>query len=124
MVGEDVVIIRAAETTDRYGNTELDWDDTTEFTLKHCAVAPISGSEDNDGRTAVITGMTVYASPDVATGFYGWSELGEPLEAVWPQDRLRLRGDEYPVDGRIFVWRNPFDGQIKGVEIQVVRVDG
>lgn len=124
MIGEEVTVLRATVTTDAYNNDQRDWSDPDEYVLAGCAIAPSSTSEDNNGRTAVVTGLTVYATPEAATGAYGWTAYGDPLVIVLATDRLRIRGHVYEVVGEIGEWVDPFDNQTEGVEIQTQKVVG
>ena len=123
--GETVVIVRPATVIDRYNNETPDWDDTTEFVLKNCGIAPGASDEVTDGRELGLeVDFTVYVSPVAGTGIYGWSEFGEPIEAIQPSDRLRFRGQTHGVVGPIEVWRNPFTGWRPGCVVMTKRTEG
>ena len=123
--GEPVVIVRPETSTDRYGNRTLDWGETREFTLASCGVAPGAPEEEmRDREHGVVIDHTLYVTPDVATGVYGWSVYGESLEAIWPTDRLRFRGEDHEVVGRIRLWVSPFTGRRAGVVVSTRRVEG
>jgi hypothetical protein len=91
MTGEDVVILTASTATDEYGNTIEDWDNPTETTVT--TIAPLEprpvGEAFIDSRNAVTSGWTLYlpAGTEVA-----------------PRDRVRVRGEEYPVQGQPADW--------------------
>ena len=109
MIGETVTRQRATVTTGRYGDETIDWSNPDEVDITNCAVAPRNDSEENDGRTAVIVGFTVYTPPGAD---------------VLPSDRLVIRGTVNEVDGEASVWVNPFVNINEGSEIQTRRVDG
>lgn len=108
-MSETVTVLRAAATTDRYQNTVADWTDPVRTDVAGCMVAPRSSSEDNDGRTAMIVGLTVYLP------------AGTDLQ---PADRLEVRGVVYEVDGEPGDWRNPYTDTRAGLEVAVQRVTG
>lgn len=123
--GETVVIVRPAMVTDRYNNSEPDWDNASEFTLASCGIAPGAPAEFTEGRESGIeVDHTLYVTPDAGTGIYGWSVYGEPLEAIWPSDALRFRGYTHAVVGSIQVWRNPFTGWRPGCVVLTKRTEG
>lgn len=123
--GEPVVIVRPAMILDRDNNEAPDWDDVTEFTLPQCAIAPGAVFEDLDGREhGIEADFTIYVTPAAGTGIYGWSEYGEPIEAIWPTDRLRFRGDDHDVVGPIDVWVSPFTGWRPGCVVRTKRTEG
>lgn len=123
--GEPVVVVRPAMTADRYGNQTPDWTNTAEYELTGCAVAPGSMDEHLDGReSGVEVDHTLYVTADVGTGIYGWSVYGESLEAIWPTDRLRFRGEEHEVVGRVAIWEDPNTGYRPGCVVRTKRMEG
>ncbi len=108
MFGETVTVrTRTPGADDRYGNPTYTWADAA---VDGCAVAPRSSAEPAQvGRSAVITGLTVY----LPTG----TEIG-------PHDRLVIRGTEYEIEGEPGDWRNPYSGRRPGIEVAVRRVEG
>ena len=123
--GEQVTVVRPALTTDRYNNETPNWDDTTEFVLCGCAVAPGNITEDTEGReSGQRVDHTLYVTADVATGMLGWTAFGQPLEAIWPTDRLRFRGRLSDVVGEIDVWVNPSSGNRPGCVVRTTRTEG
>lgn len=107
--GETVTIIRpgAATTVDAYGNDIPGT--STETDVAGCAVAPAGGSEDVQARDQVRQGLTV------------WLPYGTDVQ---PTDLLRIRGDEYSVDGTASTWRSPFTGFTGPVQVSATRVTG
>lgn len=123
--GEQVDVVRPAFVTDRYNNREPDWDNATEFALTGCAIAPGNTTETTEGReSGQQVDHTLYVTPDAGTGIYGWSVYGEPLEAIWPTDRLRFRGRLSDVVGEIDVWVNPSSGNRPGCVVRTTRTEG
>ena len=109
MTGETVTVLTGVASVDRYGNAILDWSTPTERQVAGCAVAPRSSSEDRDGRAGVIVGLSLYLP------------AGCRLTA---QERVRVRGVDYEVDGEPGDWRDPFDGVAAGVEVALRVVHG
>ena len=107
---ETVTRLRATTTTNRYSDTERDWSNPDELAIDGCAVAPRDSPETpGDNRDGIIIGFTVYA-PEGAD--------------VTATDRLRVRGDDYDVDGEPAVWVNPWTSVEEGVEIRTRVVNG
>lgn len=110
MQGETVTRLRVTSTTDAWNNVVPgDWSTAARLDIPHCAVAPHASTEDNVGRTAVITGLDVY----MPTG-----------TDLLPTDRLEVRGGVYEVVGDVADWRNPFTGARPGMVAVVQRVEG
>lgn len=95
---------------DRYGNPVTGWGPPVLWGV--WAVAPRESVEpDERGRTAVITGKTVYG----------------PLPCpVGPHDRVVLAdGGTYEVEGEVGVWdHNPHGGNQRGVVVNLERSEG
>lgn len=106
-MAETVVVLRSAVATDDYGDETVGTD--TETAYDGCAVAPRYSSEDNDNRSAVIVGITVYFPPGAD---------------VLPTDRMSVRDQVYRVDGDPGRWINPFTNVERGLEVAGVRVSG
>lgn len=107
---ESVTRLRGTTVENRYGDDQWDWTDPAELTITGCAVAPRDSTEDhNEGRQAVLIGFTVYAPAGTV---------------VLPSDRLRIRGDDFEVDGEPGAWISPFSDVEEGVEIGTRRVTG
>lgn len=87
------------------------------YSLSHviegCAVAPRTSTEDNDRRTTVIVGLTLYGPYDAD---------------LLARDRVVLPGEEprklrtYRVVGDVGRWRSPFTGWAPGFEVALERV--
>lgn len=109
MISEAVTRQRAGTTTDRYGNTVLDWTNPDEDAIDGCAFAPTSTSEDYDQRAAVIQVPMLYAPP------------GADINAA---DRIVFRGTTFEVNGEPATWVDPFSGVEKGIEVPLRVVAG
>jgi hypothetical protein len=59
----DVTILTPATTTGRYGDTEKDWDNATETTVKGW-VSQRTGTEDHDQREAQVSDWILFLHPD------------------------------------------------------------
>lgn len=108
-MSETIVVQRATSSTDGYGDPSANWAAPVETTLTTRGVEPVSSSEVNDGRQAVIVGYRVYlpSGSDVAAG-----------------DRVVLRGATYEVDGLPADWRSPFGGRGGGMVVALKAVSG
>lgn len=100
---------RPAIGTDGYGDPITDWTTPTVTLLWARGVEPVSSSEDNDGRQAVITGFRVYLPSDAD---------------VLAGDRVLLRGATYDVDGQPADWRSPSSSGLGGLVVALKRVVG
>lgn len=108
--GESVIVRRGTVTASgRRNDTTVDWSDPTDTPVSDCLIAPRSSSEDNDGRTGVIVGVTVY----MPTG-----------TDVVATDRLVIRGVEHDVDGEPGDWRTPEHPECDGIEVAAKRTEG
>lgn len=109
--GETATIQRPTTTTDRYGNTVVDWSTPTETVVAGCAFAPRTTDEDRGNyRQGVIVGLTMYAPP------------GTNVTAT---DRIRRAdGTVFEVEGQPGEWANPFTGTDFGVQVALRRVQG
>lgn len=108
-MAETVIRQRPTATVDRYGDSVVDWTTPTEATYTTRAVEPVSSSEDNDGRQAVITGYRIYLDP------------GVDFQAG---DRAVLRGVTYDVDGEPADWRSPWGTDVGGVVVALKQTEG
>lgn len=92
MQGETVTVLSAGTTTDPYsGETTEDWSAPTERTATTIApLEPRPSSEPvQDARNAVVSGWTLYLP------------AGDPITA---RNRVRVRGEVYPVQGEPADW--------------------
>ena len=91
MQTETVTRLRASTTTDEYHNDLEDWSSPLELDIVTLAPAePRPSSEPaQDSRNAVVSGWTLY--------------LPEGSD-VTAQDRIRVRGQVYPVQGQPADW--------------------
>lgn len=106
MQGETVVVLTAGTTTDPYSDTQVEsWDAPTEREVTTVGpVEPRPSSEPvQDARNAVVSGWTLYLPP------------GDPIAA---DNRVRVRGVDYPVQGQ------PADWLGAGVVVQVFKTEG
>jgi hypothetical protein len=108
-VPEQVTRQRATASTDGYGDPALSWatPDTATFDVR--GVEPVSSTEDNDGRQAVITGYRLY----LAAG-----------ADVLPGDRVVLRGATYDVEGLPAAWASPGGSSVGGLVVALKGVSG
>jgi hypothetical protein len=109
--GETVIRLRVTSTTDAWNDTVGDWSTATELPIDGVAVAPTSSTEDLVGRTATITGTSLFIPTT------------DPLD-VLPTDRFRVRGVVHEVAGEIADWVSPWDGVRKGYVIALKKVEG
>lgn len=108
--GETVQVLSSSSTTDAYNNTVEDWATPTETAVADVAVEPRPSTEDNrDARNAVTSGFTLYMPAG---------------SVVTAKNRIRVRGDDYAVDGEPAEWRNPFTGWEPGLVVQTKRMEG
>lgn len=103
--GETVTVLSAGTKTDPYsGQNVEDWTTPTERSVK--TIAPLeprpSAEPVQDARNAVVSGWTVYLP------------AGDPVTA---RDRLRIRGEVFPVQGEPADWG-------AGVVVQAFRTEG
>ena len=102
-----VDIIRAASSTDAYGDPTLDWDTATTTSEVPAWVQPRTTSEVTGGRSAVLT---------------EWMAFLPPETDVAAHDRLRWEGRLYDVDGDpAYLW-NPSGPH--HVEVPLTRITG
>lgn len=108
--GETVQVLSSSSTTDAYNNTVEDWTTPTETPVEDVGVEPRPSTEDNrDARNAVTSGFTLYMPAG---------------SVVTAKNRIRVRGDDYAVDGEPAEWRNPFTGWEPGLVVQTKRMEG
>lgn len=101
-MGERVIRLRAGTRQDSRGDDVADWTNPSRRSYTARGVEPVSSTEDNDNRQAVITGFRVYlpAGADVVAG-----------------DRVTLRGLTWEVDGRPADWRSPVGSSVGGLVV-------
>lgn len=110
IAGETVTVRRGTVTaTGRRNDTTTDWAEPTDTDVPDCLIAPRSTSEDHDGRSGVIIGVTVYMPSGTD---------------VLASDRLVIRGDEYDVEGEPGDWWTPQDPICDGIEVAAKRTEG
>lgn len=104
---ETVVVLTAGTTTDPYSGeaTGEDWDNPTEREVTTLAPAEPRPSDEpvQDARNAVTSGWTLYLP------------AGDPITRL---NRVRVRGEVYPVQGQ------PSDWMGAGVVVQAYRTEG
>ena len=105
--GEEVSRLRATPILDPYSQEEtgLDWTEVTELVIPRCAV--------DDSKTRETNGVDRNA---VVTDFVVWPDAQYDVTAA---DRLVIRGVECQIVGRPSTPRNPFTGDMPGMEITV-----
>jgi hypothetical protein len=108
-VAETLTRKRPGVRQDSRGDDLPDWTSTTDATYTVRAIEPVSSTEDNDGRQAVITGLRVYldSTADVAAG-----------------DRAVVRGTTYDVAGKPADWRSPFGTARGGLVVSLTATTG
>lgn len=108
--GETIVIRRGtAAASGRRNDGGTDWTDPVDTEVAGCLIAPRSTSENLDGRTGVIVGVTVYLP--------AWADITSA-------DRLVIRGELYDVNGEPGVWTSPGHPECDGIEVAAKRSEG
>jgi hypothetical protein len=101
--GKTLTLISTTTTTDPLGDSTTT---ETETLWGPCAVAPRYATESTDPRVPpVIVGKVIYG----------------PVVAIDSDDRIRIDGELYEVDGLPGVWESPFTGWAPGIEVPVKR---
>jgi hypothetical protein len=106
MRGETIVVLSAGTTTDPYsGESSEDWSTPTERTVATLVPAEPRPSQEptQEARNALVSGWTLYLP------------AGDPITSA---NRVRVRGEEYPVQGQ------PADWLGCGVVVQAFRTEG
>lgn len=106
---EAVVILNPGTRTDGYGDEVADWSDPTR-TEAEAICWPATSSENNDGRSALISGLNVLF-PDPC-----------PPEMTHTS-RIEARGATWEVAGDLGDWRSPWGWQ-PGHQVTLRRVEG
>ncbi len=108
---DEITVIRAGSSSDRYGDESPDWSEATEHTVRDCKVNPVAGNEDQgqlDDRAALTRRWNLAAPP------------GADIKAT---DRIRWDGSVYEVEGEVLKWRSPLGG-VDHLYVQLVRWEG
>jgi len=106
MQTETIVVLSPGTTTDPYSNEPVeDWSTVTERSVTTLAPAEPRPSNEpvQEARNAVVSGWTLYLP------------AGDPITS---HNRVRVRGEEYPVQGE------PADWLGAGVVVQAYRTEG
>ena len=90
------------------GSTVFDWDNASHETIKNCNVQQSGTSLDQQGRFAVMDGLTLYAPP------------GSDIQAG---DRIEYAGKTYVIDGDPREWVSP-TGTVSTVQCPLKRWEG
>lgn len=105
-MSEIVTVTLLLETEDRFGDDTL----TEDGTIPGCIWAPTRTDEDENGRSQVIRGRTLY--PPAGAMIKPEHRVRFPDQSVW-----RVVGD-------LGEWQSPFTGWAPGNEVQLERVTG
>jgi len=92
MIGETVTVLTAGTVVDPYSSQNAeDWDHPTERVVTTIAPPEPRPSDEpvQDARNAVVSGWTLYLPP------------GDPITRY---NRVRVRGEVYPVQGQPADW--------------------
>lgn len=107
-----ITVVRAARTTDRYGNPVLDWDAATRHDVRRCRVQPVQGSRVNMAETIPRDG--------VETRRRVFIPAGADIDHL---DRIEYLGLTYQIDGDVDAWPSP-TGRLAHIELMLSRVEG
>lgn len=103
-----VTIIRADRTEDRYGDSVLDWDNSSEHEVEKCILLPVEGEE------------TLSLESDQVIS--RWT-LDAPYDAdITALDRVRYNDVTYEVDGSVQHWESP-TGRLNHLEVMLKRLE-
>jgi hypothetical protein len=105
MRGETVTVLAAGTVTDPYSDEDTEsWDEPTERDVVTVAPPEPRPSDEpvQDARNSVVSGWTLYLPP------------GDPITRT---NRVRVRGEVYPVQGQPADWP-------MGVVVQAYRTEG
>ncbi|URN11367.1 hypothetical protein LUW77_03495 [Streptomyces radiopugnans] len=107
-----IVRLRAAETTDRYGNTKRDWSAPERLTVTGVNVQPagVPARSDEDTTDRQVT----------VTGWHLSTPKGVDLD-LEETDRVEWEGLTLQVDGKVGRWR--VAGRVHHVEAALKEVD-
>jgi head-tail adaptor len=105
---QTVTVLRAAETTDRYGNPMSDWSSPNTHDISGCVLQPLAGEET--------------LSLDADSVLSRWS-LDTPADAdLTATDRVSYAGEVYEVDGQIGDWPSP-TGRLRHRQAMLKRLE-
>lgn len=112
MYGQACVRLRATPSTDRYGDTVLDWSNPDRAPIDDVNIQPLSQDEDDRStRSPVITTWRITSRP------------GVDLD-VGADDRIEWDGDTWTVEGEVARWPDPETALLHHVELTIRRVRG
>lgn len=112
MMGETVYVLTAGSRTDPYSGEAVydDWSNATSVTVENVLCEPRpSGEPTQEARNAVTSGWTLYF-------------LTIPTVNPTPQNRIKVRGVIYEVDGEAADWR--LSGWTPGLIVQTKLTEG
>jgi hypothetical protein len=112
---QSVTRLRAAETTDRYGNPSLDWSDPDEKTIQAVTVEPLGGSGAS-GAAAVMF------DSEGGKLISRWNLHADSTADINTGDRIKYGGIIYDIDGAVFSQPSP-SGRLDHLEILLKRTD-
>lgn len=105
---------------DAHGNPAYTWPahtDDAAVEIDGAVVSPrsasgthLSAETSEVGREAIIVGLMLFLP------------AGSP--APEPVDRMHVRGEDYDVVGEPGVWKNPWSGRERGVQVALERTEG
>ena len=102
------VVRRTVDGVDAYGNAVREESEPVE--LAGCAYAPREGAEITaQGRLGVLVDGTLYVPP------------GADVQA---DDVIVMGGRRFEVDGDPAEWRSPYSGVVRGIAVQLRRMEG
>ncbi len=105
MQGNAVITIMRPGTFDAYGDPTVG--SFPVATISNAAVAPKQSPDINDhGRHGAVFGATVYLDPGVD---------------IRHSDQVDIEGVTWDVDGEPQYWTDPFTGQPKGIQVDLIR---
>lgn len=108
--GETVDVYRPTGSSGRYGDTVPVYPDDPTHQVGNVAIDPGGSTEDNDGRTAVISTPKLYRPG--------------PAPDLQPADQVVARAGRYEVVGQPHVWVSPFSGVADGSVTDLRKVEG
>ncbi|MFG3476474.1 hypothetical protein ACGF3K_14580 [Streptomyces sp. NPDC047980] len=107
---QSITILRAATTTDEYGNEKASWADPLRIPVSGVNVQPAAGSdEDTDDKQLTVTGWRLY------------TPRGMDLD-LRETDRVEAEGTVMQVVGKVARWPAP-GGGVHHIEADLREVD-